>query len=693
MRIKKVVIENYGPLRNFSLSLGNFDLVFGLNESGKTALVEALSYTLFKRNPTVLRYGKPKDVSVEIEKNEKYCTLPTRKVSIDLPPSDIANLFYVQASESLVYSPGDEARFWDGIKALFSKIGKRITFTKLDAKIFDSVGLTPKRADWKEDKQQLIHSLENRKNELEKYLKKISDNEKKENELSRLTEKAMSLKTDLAKIEAYRSYKNYQELSNLYDEYREKKTHLQEYERYKYEYFTKWQELETKVELRQDDEKKLKEVKKEIVELQKDLMELNRKEGIVEAEGFTSYIAQTGKEFGESPMMYPIIALAVSTILLVLSFLTPIPVFPVAIIFLVSCAFVIYFYRKTSLARKMLIEKNKMFKKAKKLFPDISSLPELTTKIKAMQEMKIKKETLLSEKLSLKKHLSKGEAIAKAEKEIANLRSKTGLADIADLKGKIDKKRALEGNVNELAGRISGMLSEKNDKRWEKLIKDKKTAQPKEKLDPTQETDIKNDLKKLQEKIDNLTSEIRIFRDTLTEKFNIADARTAFLEYDQLQRRLADYSLEKKAALAARKILEKMSSELDQFIQDMVKGDESLSEYFRLVTDLYDEVEVRNKSFYAKRKDGTILDIEKLSSGAQDQLLLCFRISALKKLYPEGSFLILDDAFIFADWNRRKKLVTLLKKFIEHGNQVVYLTSDDHTRDLFKEHGAKITTI
>ncbi len=693
MRIEKVSLKDYGPIRDITLSPGNFDLIFGLNESGKTAFVEALSYALFKRSPAVLRYGKPKDISVEIEENNKHCTLPTRKASISLPPADIANLLYVQASESSVYNPREEARFWDSIKALFSKIGKRVTFTKLDAKIFDAVGLTPKRADWREDKQQLIRNEENRKNELEKYLKKIVDTEKKENELSRLTEKAHADKANLAKIESFRRYKNYQELSDLYNAYCEKKTHLQEYERYKYEYLTKWQELETKEGLRQDDENKLKEVKTEIVELQKDIMELNRKEGIIEVEGFKTYAAQTGTEVRELPVTYSFIALAISALILILSFLTPIPTLPVAIIFLISCGLVIFFYRKRNVAQKRLIKKDKMFKKARKLFPDISNLSELANKIKAMQEMKIKKETLLSEKKNLRKHLSKGEVVAKLEKEITNLRNKTGLADIADLKEKIDKKRVLEGEMNELGGKISGMLSEKNDKRWEKMVKDRKAPQPKDKPDLTQETDIKNNLSKVKEKIDSLKSEIKIFRDTLSERFNIADERAAFVEYNDLQKRLENYALEKKAALTTRKILEKMSSELDEFIQDIIKGDDSLSEYFKLITDRYDEVEVKNKNFYAKQKDGKTFDIEKLSSGAQDQLLLCFRIAALKKLYPEGSFLILDDAFIFADWNRRQKLVTLLKKFIDDGNQAIYLTSDNHTRDLFREHGAKITTI
>jgi len=111
------------------------------------------------------------------------------------------------------------------------------------------------------------------------------------------------------------------------------------------------------------------------------------------------------------------------------------------------------------------------------------------------------------------------------------------------------------------------------------------------------------------------------------------------------------------------------------------------------VTRKYKKIKIENQDFVAVDEEGNEYPINLLSSGARDQLLLCFRFSALKKLFPAGIFLLLDDAFIFADWERRCRLAELLKKFVDEGNQVFYFTSDEHSRDLLARYGASVTTL
>ncbi len=693
MRIKKITIQDYGPIKNLTITPEIFELIFGLNESGKTAIVEALTYVLFKRSPTPLRYGKPENTIVQIEEDEILYTLPAKKKNIELPSGDIANLLYVQASESLIYAAKDEANFWDGIKALLSRVGKGVPLTKLDDKIFEAVGLSPKKAEWKKEKQALIASEQRRKDELAMYLKRIGEIEKKETELAHLSEKNDKLKKELKQIVDYKNYKNYQEISNLYNTYLEKKTHLQEYARYKYEYVTQWQELKAEKKSRLKDEIKLKEVKAETKNLEKEINELKNKEKIIELEDFKSRIAKAQAEVKVPSIIFPFLFMSAATIIFILSFFSTIPKIPAAGILIFSCALLIYFLYKRKKIRKMLIEKNKWLTNAQKLFPDISSLTELAHKIETMEKMTIEKKTLLTEKTKHIDHLSKEEAVATIEKGISDLRNKTGIAELSDLKEKINKKRKIEAEFSKLDGKISGMLSERDDKKWERIIREMRAKRPEKEPDIISERDLKNEAQKIQERINELTREIKIFKEVEQTKFNITDDRSAFIQYDRLQKTLENYTMEKKAALAVREIFKKMSSELDEFIHDIITGNDSLSEYFESITGRYDEVEIKNKNFVVKEKSGRKFKADDLSSGAKDQLLLCFRLAALKHIFPKGSFLILDDAFIFADWPRRQKLVDLIKKFIEDGNQVIYLTSDNHTRDILQASGARITTI
>ena len=78
--------------------------------------------------------------------------------------------------------------------------------------------------------------------------------------------------------------------------------------------------------------------------------------------------------------------------------------------------------------------------------------------------------------------------------------------------------------------------------------------------------------------------------------------------------------------------------------------------------------------------------LKDLSTGAKEQVMLALRIGFLKKLFKqENAFLILDDAFQHSDYVKRPILVKTLFQLANDGWQVIYLTMDDHIRDLFRE--------
>ena len=82
--------------------------------------------------------------------------------------------------------------------------------------------------------------------------------------------------------------------------------------------------------------------------------------------------------------------------------------------------------------------------------------------------------------------------------------------------------------------------------------------------------------------------------------------------------------------------------------------------------------------------------IDELSTGAQEQVLLALRIGCASHILGDKNlFLILDDAFQYADWDRREHLLDEVIRLGKKGWQILYLTMDDHIRDLFQKRGEK----
>jgi len=80
--------------------------------------------------------------------------------------------------------------------------------------------------------------------------------------------------------------------------------------------------------------------------------------------------------------------------------------------------------------------------------------------------------------------------------------------------------------------------------------------------------------------------------------------------------------------------------------------------------------------------------LQELSTGAKEQIMLALRIGFSSNLLKKDTlFLILDDAFQHSDWDRRKILIKQLSDIAKIGWQIIYLTMDDHIRELFDEAG------
>ena len=114
-----------------------------------------------------------------------------------------------------------------------------------------------------------------------------------------------------------------------------------------------------------------------------------------------------------------------------------------------------------------------------------------------------------------------------------------------------------------------------------------------------------------------------------------------------------------------------------------------ISQPLQHITQQYDRVVLEEDRLVVSGPYGDY-PLGDLSTGAREQVLLSLRLGCAARLMGQESlFLVLDDAFQHADWNRRSRLVDEMVRLAEAEWQILYLSMDDHIRDLFVERGRR----
>ncbi len=691
MKISKISLKEYGPIKNFNFQPKDFNVIFGRNETGKTTLVEALTSILFKK--TRLRYGKPKDINIELEMDKKTVSLPSVKQGSIISRIEIASLLYIPASESDLYKSDSQKTFWDSLKLMLSQTGTQIPFAILIKKLREGIGYQPKENNWKEEKRKLIENYKKRFEQLKIYIKEIGEIENKKKNLKNMTETYAQLTTELNEIEKFKKYRFYQQVKKLYEDYIDKKNSLVFYQRYSEENLKKWTELEIKKSTLDNQLSEKKETEKEIYTLTEEYNRISKKLELIENHGIKNDVNRYKEIEKEPTFFYPILIFLIGFILLILSFRLNFSILIPLLTFLFSIISVTLVAIKQSRIKIKNLRREQFVIDTKLILPEVKDFEDIEQKIQFFENEKIRIGAVIDTKKERLAHLNSAITTEEIDKKIEELREKSGCAEITQLKKKVEEKKSIENEIRGQGAELSKYLDEKDETKWQRLIDEKKVPPPLKEIDVSKADDIENELKILKKTIEQTQSEIMMFEQIKKKEYNISDEKSVLQEIAELNKCLENYEFELQAVKKGEEILNQMSSELDNFIENLIYGEDSLSEYFYLVTQKYNKVRIENKNFIVVDTAGSEFPLELLSSGAKDQLLICFRLSALKKLFPKGTFLLLDDAFIFADQERRYRLVGLLKKFVNEGNQVIYFTSDEHSKDLLIEHGAYLAVL
>lgn len=313
----------------------------------------------------------------------------------------------------------------------------------------------------------------------------------------------------------------------------------------------------------------------------------------------------------------------------------------------------------------------------------------------------------------LKEEIPKKEKKSRdAEEKINDIKRKSGVesSDEYDkkLKLKANNETTKESQISILTTQFSsrGKTLEEKISYWTNEIialkghKDKANGIE---YDEKSVSKLKEEEKSCKEKLDEIKEKMSGFHKDLEEIERNAN-KTLQLEADylhcktsvdldavrdKLQEFINENESNKNNVLKVMEFFEEIETEEKEKVSELFGKDSSISKYFNRITDeLYEEVLFNQEigKIEVRRKDAVILEAEKLSGGAYDQLYLSIRLALGEKLLKgEKGFFIMDDPFVKADPDRLQRQIEMLKKTSELGWQVMYFSAKGEVRDALEE--------
>ena len=276
-------------------------------------------------------------------------------------------------------------------------------------------------------------------------------------------------------------------------------------------------------------------------------------------------------------------------------------------------------------------------------------------------------------------------ALEEAEAGLEAIREETGLEELAEAEElrrrreeARDRARDLETSLQELAGT--------DEAAWD--------------VEPPGDEDLPEwsaaEKRRVDRELDRLREDHRELRREF-DRAGLREPEQVLVERQQARERLAEIELDREAGRLAGQIFATMGEALDRRLSEALarEGAHSVGRLVERVTGRYVRVEREEDALVVHDEAGRSWPLLHLSRGTRDQVYLALRVGLARAALEaaeleEPGFFLLDDAFLTADWERRERLVAAAAELSEEGWQVVYLTCDDHLRELFEAAGGRV---
>jgi len=631
MRIKEFSIRHYGPLPDTGrILMQNFNLFFGKNEAGKTLVIDALVKRLFGRNTQFFERidrvdGDPDGyVIIEDDKGKKI-ELPEKgdltKIA-DLTPSECRNIFIIRNSD-LSIDPKSE--FYTSVTERLTGLRtKEISSIKEKLRELGILTRADSNASLSDDSKwgKMKTKVKNAR-ELTESINGL-EREIKEENFDQMEEEISKVTGSIGGIE--------QKQSELEDARKREK-------------YEKGNNALGKLETALEDLKGLN-----LNEVEKLKSRLANYE-----ENRANLSSQKPKSrFLTGATIISVVLLLVSIIGIIvrpLSFL-----FYLVVIFIVSTAILVVFKFSFVINEVRLATTLKEIKSnASQLGVGGESIEGIRSNIQKVDEnSKLKEEAEIRLDSNFgKKSGSPGENLSHWKHEIDALK---------EYKDKAEDVKYDENKVSQLESEKDTLFNEK--------------------------VELQGKMKGFKEKLKEVE---RKANEILQLEEDYVHCETS-LDLETIRKKLGDFidkiENNKNNVLEVMKVFEEIEKKEKERVSELFSKDSPVSKYFCEITGgIYQEVEFLpdEKKIQVKLKSGDILDADKLSGGAYDQLYLSIRLALGEKLLKGNKgFFIMDDPFIKADIERLQKQIDIIKDISESGWQIVYFTAKDEVKDILK---------
>ncbi len=348
-------------------------------------------------------------------------------------------------------------------------------------------------------------------------------------------------------------------------------------------------------------------------------------------------------------------------------------------------------------------EKEALLRREAKLKSREESLNE---QIRELEEAIEDQETELDEQLK--------PARSEVRQSLERFREKSGCTGLDDYLEKLARRREIEGKIESLESRLSGLL----DRELETQDLNEIKVKIENELDEVKDVEIdvedveearesvEHEVNRLDSKQEELQREHQSVQDevirlksTLSELgIDPEQPGTLFEQQNAWEQELGETIRDRLAAIMAVRALDGLEADYLGEVRRLLAGKDggqSLDDLYNRVMGDRQELSFRPDDMtFEVLADGTAYPEQSLSSGARNHLYFSCRLVLLDRLFEEEpGFMLLDDPFLHYYPDRKERAIRLLEPYLEEGWQVLVFTVDPATRDGFKELGGAVRTI